>query len=156
MPRSVPGLQKTAERERKTATQRFWCYSSALKCRPETILSKTWNALVLNLKRNTICAVNMGECDNMERVSFPHQRPKRHRSAGISVQVFRENVPSLLKSGGPATGIGHTMHSMEQVLSIPAGWRQECPRLATKYSQTCDKDRHTHNIPPYPVLHFRT
>ena len=44
-PGSVPGLQNRAERERKTASQRIWCYNSDDFCRPATILTMTWNAL---------------------------------------------------------------------------------------------------------------
>ena len=87
MPRSAPGLHMQAVRERKMATLRDWRYSSLLKCRPETILSMTKNALVLNLERNTICAVN--KCDYMERdgafgASGPrkHQFPRRHHRPG--------------------------------------------------------------------------
>ena len=36
-------------------------------------------------------------------------------------QVCRENVPGLLKPGGPAAVIGHSGHTMEQVYSISAG-----------------------------------
>ena len=73
--------------------------------------------------------------------SSPGPRPRRRRPAKKSVQVLRENVPSLLKTRRPATVIGHSTPMMEQVLGIQADRRQKASRLATKRPQTGDMEQ---------------